>query len=221
MAQYPGNGYVDYVKRHPIPIWLRRKLGSAFFEAPSILMDFVIDLCREGFKARLIDRCPPDALPSHASDRTMERWPSESEQDWRTRIGSAWDKWAKGGTNAGVLENVQGVGYPNTIIREYWDWPDGDDSQWARFWIVIDQPHNIQGPAPIGGFTLGDGTILGVSGITDDDVNRLRRIVRTWKAAHAHCEKIIAVVSGIYIGGFTLGDSVVIGGETVEITLEG
>lgn len=221
MAEYPNNGYAAYIKRHPIPIWLRRKLGSAFFEHMAILSDFVVDFAREGFKSHLIDRCPPDALPEHARDRTLERWPTETEEQHRARIGNAWGVWEFGGTNKGVLDAVQGLGYFDSVIYEYWDWPDGNDAAWARFWIVIDQPHPIQAPPPIGGFTVGDGTIVGVGGITDDDVERLRRIVRTWKAAHAHCEKIIAVVSGIYVGGFTVGNSIVIGGETVEITLEG
>lgn len=192
--------FVDYFKG-VLPAFLRRPFGLAWTEAQTIMFDVMADMTREAIKARFLDRAPSDALPLIASDRSLERRPGESLPAWRQRLKNAWGEWEWGGTKKGVVDNLIGAGYPGAAVYEFWDWNDGDEERWARFWVVLNPPHGIQGPPVVGdGVTCGDGTICGVGGIDEDEFNRIVRAIRTWQSGHAHCEEIIAVVSGDVVG---------------------
>lgn len=202
-------GFLDYFKGR-LPAWYRRPFGLGWHEAKSIMFDVIADLARSAIKARSLERAPLDALPRIASDRTLERRPGESSEAWRARLLNAWDEWQWGGTKKGVKDNLVGIGYPGAAVYEYWDWPDGNDEQWARFWVVLNQPHGIQEPPVIGdGITVGDGTIVGVGGVDEDEFFRIIRTVRTWQSGHSHFEELIAVTSGHLIGedGFVVSDT--------------
>lgn len=203
------SGFVKYFKS-VLPAFYRRPLGLAWHEAQAIMHDVFSDLAREAVKTRSLERCPDDALPLHASDRTLEKRPGESLPQWRNRLLNAWDEWQWGGTKKGVKDNLVGMGYPGTAVYEYWDWQDGNDAQWARFWVVLNQPHNIQEPPLIGdGIEVGDGTVVGIGGIDEDEFFRIIRTVRTWQSGQSHFEELIAVTSGHLIGedGFVVSDT--------------
>jgi hypothetical protein len=76
-------------------------------------------------------------------------------------------------------------------------------SRWARFWVVIRQPHVFGEPKSCGspGAIAGTGTICGYTIATVEQGALLSRQARTWKGAHNRGEGIIVIFSGEICGG--------------------
>jgi hypothetical protein len=106
---------------------------------------------------------------------------------------------------------------------EAWEW-DPDSPLWARFWVVITQPHVFKAPRKYGDGGLyglpptGDGALYGFTGATRNQAALLRRQVAKWKGGHNRCVEIIIVISGtIYGGGHAYGDGTTYGTKTARL----
>lgn len=208
------------------PSWLRGPLGEGLALALGHMKDAFAQAAKQAVKARFPLICPADALPSIGADRMLERMPPETEPSYRARLVAAWEAWAKGGTPEGITDAVVLTG----VCTPVYDGPDlvsprvydvlhdgwGGAGSWARFWLVLEQPHIFQACWTIGDGTLvADDTVLGYTGATQAQGHLITRQVSKWKGAHARCEGVILVLSGVIIGsGWTIGDGTLIGGET-------
>jgi len=214
----------DYLAYLPqtTPAWLLGPFGAYWESIPAQIRDVLIDMAKESVKARFPMLGPTDALAAIASERSLEKMPVETEYVWRGRLLTAFDAWQWGGTKKGIVDNVTLTGLTNVTVKELAiDWPDTDKIDWARFWVLVNQPHPFTAPKNFGaGWAFGDGTLLGLTGATQGDVERLRRIVRLWKGAHAKCVAIILLVSGqIFGNGWAFGAGTAFGGVVVLINV--
>lgn len=199
MADYPGTrkilGYNQFEVSSQPP-WLQDPLALAWAEAHGLLKDILVDGARHAVLLRLPDSAAPDSLPLIADERQLEPMPGETQASWVARLLAAWTAWQYAGTVKGVVDNIKLTGLTNVQLFDRWDWPDGNAAAWARFYVVIGPPHAWVSDGTWGDpGTWGDGGTWG-SNATPDEVARVVRQVRLWKAAHAHCEGIFVVLSG-------------------------
>lgn len=236
-------GYEEYhLALHPPP--LRRPYGELWARAHGAFQDNHEEAAKQAVKARFVEVCPPDALEYHASERSLERMPADTEAEWRARLLNAWELWKWAGTKKGVIDAVKLTGLENVEIKEYWDWPDpivgfqiahtfadpathilyiGGPStdKWAKFWVIIDQPHPWETDGTWGDpGVYGDGGTWG-STATQEETHRLRRMVQQWKPAHAWCVNIIIILSGELWGDpvGVWGDPGTWGGEAIYLEI--
>jgi Phage tail protein (Tail_P2_I) len=214
-------GYVDFARKTEAP-WLSRPVGGAFVEANAIVHDVAADGAREAVKARFIGLAPADALPYHAGERLLEQGAGETEDAWRARLLDAWDEWAWAGTPRG-LERALELFYEPAAIYEAFDWYPGDPA-WARFWVVLGPSGHPFGPTKKVGsgpaWKVGDGTLVGVTGATSEDVARLRRTIKLWKPGNTTCADVIAAAGAPVVGtGWHVGDGTVVGGQNAHVSV--
>lgn len=226
----PLDPYARYA-RSTNPPWLGRRFGAGWNEAMGLFWDILADAARKAVLARVIEQAPDDALPFAGSDRLLEPMPGERAPAWRARLLTAWDAWAWAGTKKGVLDALALMGLTNAEIYEAADWGQGNRAEWARFTLVVRQPHPWLGPIQAGAriFTrrglavprAGEGYVCGIGRARPDDIARLRRLIRLWKPAHAKAEPARVLVGGALAGtGALCGQGLVCGaGSVAHITI--
>lgn len=165
------------------PTWLRGNWGGKLVETFGFLFDAIEEANFEGGAAGSVEAptFPADAIALIGSERNLERYTSETDDQYKTRVHGAWVAWPQAGTTNGVLSQLAAAGFDAELkeMRD-WDW-DGDAANWSRFWVVI---HNT-------GWSRthwGDGRRWG-EGVWGcdaprEEVHTLRRLVRKWKPAH-------------------------------------
>ena len=236
-------GYEEYqLSLHSPP--LQGPYGELWARAHGALKDNHAQAAKEAVKARFVQVCPPDALEYHAEERGLERMPADTEAEWRARILAAWDLWKWAGTRKGVIDAIKLTGLTSVGIRDYWDWPDPvgfgafggfvdpathifyangpSVGKWAKFWVVIDQPHPWVWEGAWGDpGVYGDGGTWGTT-MTQGEAERVRRQIRQWKPAHAWCVNVILVLSGEIWGeplGGVWSDPGTWGGEALYLEI--
>lgn len=170
------------------PTWLRGTWGGKLTEMFGFLFDTIEETNFEAGAAGSLEAptFPADAIGLIGSERNMERYNSETDDQYATRIHGAWVAWPQAGTRNGLLSQLAGAGFDAEIkeMRD-WDW-DGNAANWSRIWVVI---HNTGWVRT----TWGDGRKWGegVWGVNAprDVVHTLRRLIRKWKPAH-----VVAIV---------------------------
>jgi hypothetical protein len=206
------------------PAWLRGPFGEGWIRIWGNLKDSLLAGLKEAVRQRYPTEASPAALEAIGQDRQLERMPDQEEGDYAAHLEQAFELWIWGGTAKGVRDalirtrlfdpQIGGSGaYTSPDVVANWRWAP-DDPRWARFWVVITQPHVFGPPKTIGsGWSVGDGTILGFTGATVDQASLLRRQVALWQGGHNKCEGIIIVISGDIIGsGWSIGDGTLVGG---------
>lgn len=106
-----------------LPGFLRRPDGTKtdierWAEALGVSLD---DLKQAIFKVRrawLIDTATGPALDLHGRDRGISRLPGESDESYRQRLKAAYQTYALGGTNPGLVAVLKVMGYPEARIHE-------------------------------------------------------------------------------------------------------
>ena len=126
---------------------------------------------------------PADALPLLGSERNIERYPIETDDQYATRVKGAWESWEQAGTMRIVAE-LSYLGFDAEIKEVHtagWDW-DGDTDNWSRFWVIITQ--DVWDPIywGSGGAAWGDG-VWGCDA-TQAEAGTLIRLIRKWKPGH-------------------------------------
>lgn len=185
-ALYEGP-YVKYLQKIAPP-WLLSDRGKRWLQAHGDGLDLVSDLIRLAVQARIIAVAPEDALVYIGIDRGMPRYPTETTEDYRTRLIGAWDYWQWGGTKKGVQDVLALLGYAVEITELY----TLDPLRWSEFAITV---------APIiGGFRKrlwADGGLWGDGGLwaqgwapVPDELEALESLVAGMKAAHTKMTKL-------------------------------
>jgi hypothetical protein len=182
------------------PTWLRGPVAVRIRAAIGVALDHGFDGLKQAVLARFVQRAPADALSDLGDERHIEQYPGDTTATYRARVLLAWDLWQQGGTAAGIIAALKSIGF--TSVRIYtangsgmpgegvWP-PDGDTSNWSRFWVLIDVSGSevnpfawvrvLWGDRPFGtDWTWG-------STATPGQVALVRRVVRLWKAAHEIC----------------------------------
>lgn len=168
------------------PAFLAQAQGEAWWLVWGHAKDAWREGAREATKATLPSLAAPDALGAYAAERGTERYPTETEADYRTRLAETFDRYLLLGTPTGVTEAVDATpGILDVLYREAWQWESGS-AEWARFWLVLTTAYDPPISWGASGRTFGDDpdTLFGV--VTDHtNLEFLRRQIARWKAAHA------------------------------------
>jgi hypothetical protein len=184
------------------PPWLQGRAGKIFHRVLGQAKDQLLAAAKVAVKARLVALCPLDALGWIGAERLLERYPVETDAQYRARLLAAWDAWAFAGTLRGVTSLLAAAGFTNVAIYDvhaapaWWAaaWPPTSTvSNWSRFWVEIGEPFSTFGWQRLrwgdAGLKWGTGKTWG-STATVDHVRMVRGIIRKMKPAHTVCETI-------------------------------
>lgn len=207
--------FADYV-RALLPWWLRRGSGGDMANAMGLMEDARLHATAQAVKVRIVSEAPPDALPALGWERDLERYPGDTDTDYRTRLRNAHATYRKAGSDAGVRDALIELGLSPRIKRNNnWDWdghPGNPANYWARLWVILDTPHDY-GPAAAcgaagavcGAMLCGIASVSGrANSVVADELARMVRLVRKWKSSHAQFVRIIirfASASAVYLCG--------------------
>jgi hypothetical protein len=199
---------VGAVKELRTPPWLRRHFGDRWVGLFALLTDGVLEALTEALFASWLREptAPPDALAWTGIERSIERFPGETNESYRDRLIAAWTAWEQAGNEAALLAQLDGLGLTDIEIVSYrtpgWDWDSaagltwaegvGAADNWSRFWVII------KGHPWVGEGTFGDGAIYGDGGsigsnATLEQIGAMKRAIKKWKPAHVQCAWIILV----------------------------
>lgn len=177
-----------------VPGWCKVGTGKKYLESIGQQCDVLKDEFDQATKASFTLVGPPDALPYIGTDRGLERYYNETDEDYAFRLWDAWSSKRLAGTDIGLLNQLKlATGLLNITIRNNRDWtpPDGNVAWWSRFWVVIGQP-NPWKMHRWGEKFWGDGRLWGAD-ISLSDLELLRRVIKKWKPSHAYCEAILII----------------------------
>ena len=197
---------------------LRGKYGRRLVGAVGLLWEDLAHGFRDAVRGLWVgDEVGPayDGLHPAGAELSLPRYPNETWTQYHQRLQRAWLDWPFAGDEDVLVAQLAAAGWPGAII--YFQ----ATGYWSEFWVFYPAgTHPVTaGAPPVGGFTVGDGTVIGLLGITPAELHTLRAIVRKFKPAHWICRAIIFEISGWTVGhGQTVGDvGLTIGGESVSV----
>jgi hypothetical protein len=174
------------------PPWLLRTWGARFLSILGNAKGHTADMCKAAVKARFVDIGPDDALPYQGADRVVIRAPDETDAAYRARLLESWSTWGDCGKEAGFIDLLAVAGITAVLVED--QDVDGALGHWARFYLYVEEPNDFTAAPEVGGFTLGDGTTLGVG--PRAIVDYARNVVRLFKPAHTRCLGIAVSIAG-------------------------
>ena len=209
------------------PRWLAAGNAGALLRTFGTMFDNLNAQLKLGMKARLPEHAPDDALGFIGNDRSIEKGPSESLSNYRTRLVGGVDANRTRGSARQLLKQLagylHGTGEPplrlvsnsavwheynwgtgeptKTIVGDNWNW-DGLTTRWWRGWAIIDSSAGPWAPgAELGeaeGGTFDDDLVLGCDA-TEQEVQAVQRIVQKWKPANVYVPRVIVTFdSGLF-----------------------
>lgn len=197
---------LDYCDWQPSlqPPWLCQSQGAAWGQCWGFLKDAWAEGAKQAVSARCASTGAPDALEAQASDRRLERYPTETEAQHRVRLAQSFDRLQLLGTVQGLIDAVLAVpGVASVDYREAYDW-DPDSPRWARWWLLVrvawpkaptwDDPAMTWDTGWQWDFNAGESGAL------------LLRQVRRWKAAHTRGVLLLASPDAVVIDDVTRTD---------------
>jgi hypothetical protein len=110
--------YVDYILTDLAPPWLLTPEGQQWLRVKGRAADTLAARARESVKTRFVAECPDDALVKHGRDRQLVRATGESLASYRARLVGAWDAWMQAGTPAGIISQLNALGYSSVAVFE-------------------------------------------------------------------------------------------------------
>lgn len=114
-AQDPSN-FIEWWKNLPIPWLVSGDVGEDEATANGTVVDAQVSLVKQATLARMPGRAPEDALAHIGGDRQLLRGPTEASDNYRTRLRTAWDDWARAGTHLELLVQLHWIGFPGAVI---------------------------------------------------------------------------------------------------------
>lgn len=195
------------------PRTLRGHFGRRMMGAISLMFDELSESVSQAVQVSWIERNPPpDALGPIGRESLLARYPTETQQQYKTRIARAWTDWQVAGDESSIINQLAAAGHPGAQIFRWLG-----NGSWSEFIVFFPTgTHNVTGAGPAyGSFTYGDGTVYGPVGITPVELNTLRGIIQQWKPGRRKCVSIIWEISGWTYGtGHEYGEpELVYGGE--------
>jgi hypothetical protein len=175
----------------------RGKYGRRFAGSFALLCNSAMDGAVQALKAawqRNPDGIPQDALGPLGEDLLLERYPVETDAQYLARLDLAWTTWQDAGGPQVLIDQLTAAGFPGVQIKTPLDWPTEPPVGYStQFWVFFPEgTHTVTGVAPlVGGFVVGDGTIIGLSGISFERILLLRRIISKFKPGTWICRSIL------------------------------
>lgn len=213
--------YTRWVHRLTRTLALRRTAGERLLGTLcGLTSDFIAEGLRQAVRASWIgaaDTGPAnDALAPGGSELSLPRYPNETWQQYHARLQRAWADWVQAGHESSILGQLAAAGFSGALILH-----TADTVNWSRFWVFFPAgTHSVTAPGPeYGDFVWGDGSTYGPIGITPDNLQAMRAIIKKFKPGHWVCSGIVFELSGFSYGtGHTYGESgLVWGGETITV----
>ena len=145
----------------------------------------------------------------------MPQYPGEDWVTYRNRLRDPWSTWSRAASPGIIVDQLAAAGLPGAQIFR---WSETGSRTEFVVWYG-EGTHPVTGTPIIGTFTIGDGTILGPEGLTQDQIRAYRDLINHWKDALWICKHVIFETSGWTIGtGHIIGEAgLVIGGEQVRL----
>ena len=136
---------------------------NKFEEASGQMKDDVSDsLTNSMLNAYTEKAIDPVALDYIGKDYNIRKPPPFNTEQWRIKLGKAWDYWNTSGTPSRLITELKdATGFPNIIIvPQYLETAPGIFSKtlpivdlnptieaannfWSNFWVLIEQPHTF------------------------------------------------------------------------------
>lgn len=199
------------------PGWFRRRWGEAWISANAVLVDGLSALVVEATKVGIIKVAPIDALPFIGQERDLERYPSDTNEQYRARLSDAHPTYRKAGSDKAIRDEFARLGLTARVKRNnQWDYdgnPGNPPYLWARMWVIVDPPHDFVAGPGCGdpGLKCGTGVLCGIQSATgrsgaevQADIARMLRLIRKWKSSHA---KLVLLIIRFPSSGKLCGDA--------------
>lgn len=214
-----------FVERINQQLVLRTEPGRKFIGLSGVLMDFTMEAATQAVRANWVsDSIGPaaDGLTAIGDEYSLPKYPRETNSEYELRLERAWEDWPTAGHEDTILGQLEAAGFPGAEIYYATDWPlTGLPDWWSQFWIFFPAgTHTVTGAGPVvGGFTVGDGSSVGVVGLSLQDIAAIRAIIKKFKPAHYICSGVVFEISGWTVGtGHLAGEvGLVVGGSTVTV----
>jgi hypothetical protein len=195
------------------PRTFRGHFGRRFFGTIGLMLDDLAEATSQAVQvAWILRNPPPDALGPIGREAMLRRYPTEATAQYKSRIARAWADWEVAGDESSIINQLAAAGHPGAVIYRWLG-----SSSWSEFVVFFPAgTHNVTSAGPlVGSFTVGDGSIIGIVGMSPVELNTLRGIVRQWKPGRWKCVRIVFELSGWTIGTeHTVGEvDLVIGGS--------
>lgn len=148
----------------------------------------------------------------------LRQYPTETDERFEQRLGTAWDLHEEGGTAIAVRKALEAYGFGEINILEecYVTLTGSDEYQWA--WVVVFGPSfgsvNISGMI-LGSFVLGSEAsgYLGLGSFSSEEIDDVVRLMLDTRQAHDMPIRLIfrfgdaPLLGMIMLGSFPLGGS--------------
>ena len=111
-----STAFQTWLKTMPIKWLFGGPIGQKDATAQGQLYDTQADRLAAATQARFILQAPSDALPYIARDSVLLRGINETEDQFRVRLLTRWDDWARAGTPLELLVQLYWAGYDDAVI---------------------------------------------------------------------------------------------------------
>lgn len=98
------------------PPWLQDQWGTAWLRGHGATKDDYLQQFIAAVKASFPEAAPPDALPALGDEYGLDQGPTESNDDFATRLRQARIYWKLAGTPAGLLAALHFAGLTGAVI---------------------------------------------------------------------------------------------------------
>lgn len=203
--------------------WARSYFGIRLTGTIALHHDLIAEGANDAIKSRSAKYSNVDAYPYIGGNVNLERFPNDTDATYRDRLMHAFSIWQQAGTKQGLERAFDYFGFAGVLVYEDKDWLRPPKPYWSQFWVWFPSgSHSVTTSTTVygaGAGTYGSGSLYGISGITAELVEGLRRLVRKWKRSASICREFIFETGGITYGagGHTYGDGSLYGGSQAII----
>jgi hypothetical protein len=176
--------------------------GTAFIDALALLWDADDEAASLSIRSSWIldPTCMADSLQRKGVERSLEKYPAETWEQFRTRLWTAWQDYAAAGSATNLLQQLVYLGFPvGSITIHYRTFESRPPANWwSQFWLVVTASPTwaTVGPPPQWGSIVWGSFIWGITGLTDSQIVMLRRAVLKWKPSKWVCRSIVFDIPG-------------------------
>jgi hypothetical protein len=196
---------------------------ARWHEALGLFADCFHQAAREAILARFPRDAPFDALDRLGQERggvvRVDVLSRESDEAYRLRLAGSFMALGRRGSKPALQAIVNLIGLENAVVHDRRTWPV---KQRRDIVIYVRQPHPWRRPVKIGsGWKVGDGTLVGIDGMSIRQRDALRTLLLPWIPGHCRCFMRIKISGQLIGGGWTVGDGTKVGGSSATIRIKG